>query len=197
MISIISNNPLWFGLFLTLSVLALTIILERAWILYKKTPLLAEKDELQLIEYIRSDRFEDALSFCRLQSHPGYRVVAKLIETRNSSYKAETIAKEETMRQIASFEKYVPSLGTISTVSPLLGLLGTVTGMIQSFRAFGESASRSTQLMGGIDSALMTTAFGLIIAIPSLIMYNYFVRRINALAEETDILVEIYFNEVN
>ena len=60
--------------------------------------------------------------------------------------------------------------------------------MIKSFRVFENSASRSAQLMGGIDEALITTALGLIVAIPSLIMYNYYVRRVNSLSEEINIL---------
>lgn len=83
----------------------------------------------------------------------------------------------------------LPLLGTISTVSPLIGLLGTVTGMIKSFHAFeagGAGGLEQPLLLGGIDEALITTCFGLIIAIPALIAYNSYAARVNAILDELD-----------
>lgn len=181
---------------LMVSILGLTIILERAWALLKKTTLLDTEDERQLLTYIKNSRFDDAIAFCRLQTHPAYHVAKTVIESRDLDIDLVSLADEETLRQVSSLEKYLPTLGTISTVAPLLGLLGTVTGMIKSFRAFEENAARSTQMMGGIDEALLTTALGLIVAIPALIMYNYFVRRVNTLSEETGILSQMVLEQL-
>lgn len=85
--------------------------------------------------------------------------------------------------------KRLSLLGTISTVSPLIGLLGTVTGMIKSFHAFeagGGAGLERPLLLGGIDEALITTCFGLIIAIPALIAYNAYAARVNGILDELD-----------
>jgi len=194
-----ANIPPWFIplLIILVSVLALTVMLERGWLLMRRIDLLNVPDERQLLEYLRKRKFDDAAAFCRLQNHPAYKVVLSIIESRKSNIHVKSIAQEETMRQLAFLEKYLPTLGTISTIAPLLGLLGTVTGMIKSFRAFEQSAGRNTQLMGGIDEALITTALGLIVAIPSLIMYNYYIRRVNTFAEETDVLTQMVLQELS
>lgn len=190
--------PSWFIplLILGVSVIALTIILERGWLLMRKIQLLNIDDERELLEFLRNKKYDDALSFCRLQSHPAYKVVLSLIDSRDGQIELKSIAEEETLRQSALMERFLPTLGTISTVAPLLGLLGTVTGMIKSFRSFEESASKSAQLMGGIDEALITTALGLVVAIPALIMYNYYIRRVNTFGEETDILSQMVITEL-
>ena len=198
MSTLIAGIPGWFipVLILMVSVLALTIILERSWTLLKRFDLLNLEDERRLIEFIREEDYEKAGSFCRTQVHPAYKVVLAMIESKDTDINMKSISDEETLKQLNMMEKYLPTLGTISTISPLLGLLGTVTGMIKSFRAFEDSGSRSMQLMGGIDEALITTALGLIVAIPALIMYNYFVRRVNTLSEESNIMVRMVQEEL-
>ena len=104
-------------------------------------------------------------------------------EARNASPEQ----RERARRTFASgLKRRLPALGTISTVAPLVGLLGTVTGMIKSFYAFEAQDAARPMLLGGIDEALITTCFGLIIAIPALIAYNTFAARVNALLDELD-----------
>ncbi|MDH5719459.1 MAG: MotA/TolQ/ExbB proton channel family protein [Spirochaetia bacterium] len=198
MSTLIAGIPGWFipVLILMVSILALTIILERSWTLLKRFELLNLEEERKLIEYLRNKDYENAASFCRTQVHPAYKVVLAMIDSKDTDIDLQAISDEETLRQVNMMEKYLPTLGTISTVSPLLGLLGTVTGMIKSFRAFEDTGSRSMQLMGGIDEALITTALGLIVAIPALIMYNYFVRRVNTLSEESNVMVRMAQEEL-
>ena len=97
------------------------------------------------------------------------------------------LAQERCLFEIENLEKYLPSLYTIATVSPLLGILGTVTGMIKSFQALAQG--KSATLLGGIDEALITTAMGLAIAIPALVMHNYFVKRIQLYEDEINFFV--------
>ena len=198
MSTLIAGIPGWFipVLILVVSILALTIILERSWTLLKRFELLNLEDERKLIEFIRNDDYENAASFCRAQVHPAYKVALAMIDSKDTGINIKAISDEETLKQLSMMEKYLPTLGTISTVSPLLGLLGTVTGMIKSFRAFEDTGSRSMQLMGGIDEALITTALGLIVAIPALIMYNYFVRRVSTLSEESNVMVRMVQEEL-
>ena len=195
--ALMANIPDWFmpTLILLVSILALTVIFERGWLLLRRIQFLDIDDERQLINYIREKKYEEAESFCRMQNHPAYKVILAVLESRGSKINLKSIAEEENLRQTAFLEKYLPTLGTISTIAPLLGLLGTVTGMIKSFRAFEQNVGRSEQLMGGIDEALITTALGLIVAIPALIMYNYYVRRVGTFTEETNVLTDMVIEE--
>ncbi|TND06842.1 MAG: biopolymer transport protein ExbB [Gammaproteobacteria bacterium] len=92
-------------------------------------------------------------------------------------------AIEETGRQVVmELERYLNTLGTIASVSPLLGLLGTVFGMIQVFTSLSTGgAGNPGALAGGISQALITTAAGLSVAIPSLMFYRYFRGRVDEL----------------
>ena len=202
MSSLFIGIPFWFIplLILIVSILSLTIILERAWSLVHRIKPIKKEDQDQLIGYIKKKDFNNAISFCRLQQHPAYKVAVAIIEEAGRSketYDLKNISDEASLEQLRDIERYLPSLGTISTVSPLLGLLGTVTGMIKSFSAFENAASQSSQLFGGIDEALVTTAFGLIVAIPSLVMYNSFVKRVGSLVNDINLLSEIIIKILN
>ncbi len=98
--------------------------------------------------------------------------------------------------QVADLERYVPLLGTVAGATPFIGLLGTVIGIIRAFKSIAVSGGGGPQAVaGGISEALVATAFGLIVAIPALVSYNYFSTRIRRLTEEMEIcadgLVEI------
>ena len=197
---LMAGIPDWFVpmIILLVSILALTIILERGFLLLHRIDLLKIEDERELLTMLREGRYEDATSYCRMQNHPAYKIVLALIENKDGNISLKSISEEESLRQLALLEKYLPTLGTISTVAPLLGLFGTVTGMIKSFRAFaGAMNENNAQLMGGIDEALITTALGLVVAIPALIMYNYYIRRVNTFGEESEILTQMVLAELN
>ncbi|MDH4263241.1 MAG: MotA/TolQ/ExbB proton channel family protein [Spirochaetia bacterium] len=198
MSSIIASVPSWIipTLLVLTSIITLTIILERGWLLMHRINLIEVKDEMQLLEFIRKKKFDDAESFCRLQNHPAYKVALGIIEARNGHIDLKHVSEEIELRQITYLEKYLPSLGSISTVAPLLGLLGTVTGMIRAFRAYAQTASRSSQLVGGLDEALISTAMGLMVAIPALIFFNYFIGRVNTYISETNLLTDMVLKEM-
>ncbi len=200
MSSIFAGIPGWFIpiVILIVSILSLTIILERSWILIKKIKPINKKSEEKLLSYIKSRKYEDASSFCRLQSHPAYEVALAILEGRNNAGKSlANIVEESTLVQIKKLERHLSNLGTISTIAPLLGLLGTVTGMIKAFRAFEQVISRNQQLFSGIDEALITTALGLVVAIPSLIMYNFFVRKLDLIIKEMELFSEMMLRILN
>ena len=77
--------------------------------------------------------------------------------------------------------RYLGVLGTVVGISPLLGLLGTVTGMIQVFKTIAASGGGASELSGGISEALITTATGLLIAIPALVAYNYYRGKVDTI----------------
>ncbi len=196
MSTIIAGLPDWIitSMILLVSIIALAIILERTYFLVRKLKMLDLQEERQLLTYIRERKFDDAIAFCRLHNHPAYNVARVLIESRDGKIDLKNIASEDLIRELAILERYLPALGTISSVAPMLGLLGTVTGMIKAFSGFANN--QGTQLIKGIDEALITTALGLMVAIPALIMYNYFSRRVALIIEEANILVEMVIAEL-
>ncbi|MOA05184.1 Biopolymer transport protein ExbB [compost metagenome] len=104
--------------------------------------------------------------------------------------------EEAAARVIHDLERYLNALGTIAAIAPLLGLLGTVIGMIQIFSGFmGSGMSNAPVLAGGISTALITTAAGLIVAIPALFFHRYLQRRVDELVvgmeQEAIRLVEV------
>lgn len=189
MSEMISIIPAWFipVTIVLVSIIALTIILERSWVLTAASKKTAKDEEKEFEKLAASNNTEDILGFCAVHRNPWYQVLSVIIKD-NITNAADIETEKKNM--LTSLEKYLPALGTIATIAPLLGLLGTVTGMIKSFRAF--ESTMNTAMMRGIDEALITTALGLIVAIPALIMYNYFVRKVNLLAEETDTKVDFY-----
>ena len=99
----------------------------------------------------------------------------------------EEIIREAVLAQTGELEKGMWLLGAVVNTAPQLGLLGTVTGMIASFSALtSNNADSAKAVAAGISEALYTTAFGLIVAIPSLVFYNYFNRRIDAIILEME-----------
>ena len=199
MSELIAGIPSWalYGAIIFVSIIATTIILERGWVLLRKTKNLNPEDERRLISLLQDKKYDEAISFCRMQSHPAFQVAMRLIETRSGDIALENIAEEEIMRQLQLLERYLPTLGSISTIAPLLGLLGTVIGMIDSFAKLAVEVKEKKLLAVGIDKALITTALGLMVAIPSLIMFNYYVRRVSLLGDETDIIKKMVIDELN
>jgi len=99
---------------------------------------------------------------------------AVIVEPRITETKLRQVFELAGRSAIHQLERYLNTLGTIATAAPLLGLLGTVVGMIEIFGSQGPSGGNPAQLAHGISIALYNTAFGLIVAIPSLMFYRYF-----------------------
>ncbi len=190
---LIAGLPDWVvtSMILITSVIAFTIILERGYSLMHRLKLLDLDKEKVFLAHVEKGEYDMALSLAASEKHPAYRIAETILLARESTVDKKSLMDEAVMKELAGLERYLPTLGTVSTVAPLLGLLGTVTGMIKSFQAFETSASRSAQLMTGIDEALITTALGLVVGIPALIAYNYYVARANKLIDEATIMNEM------
>src|SRR5262249_7573913 len=102
-------------------------------------------------------------------------------------------------RQVSKLRKNLRILNAVATISPLLGLLGTVIGMISCFNAIATSNAmgKSEQLAGGVGMALINTAGGLAVAIPALILYMYFAAKIDSLVMEMDLLAQKVVNLIS
>ena len=161
------------------SILALAVVLERAWTWWRVGP--THDGEAVLTEAARGDW----AAACRLGEaslSPPARVLAAGIRHRNP---AATLAMEAAARhEIARLKRFLPVLDTIVTLSPLLGLLGTVTGMIAAFGVMGQSGMNSPHaITGGVAEALIATAVGLGIAIAALVPLNFFNSRVDTMLE--------------
>ena len=126
--------------------------------------------------------FLTALDVCNSYETPTAQVVGKALAFRNySPDDIKDAVMTESTRQIPRLEKFLTSLGTIANIATLLGLLGTVTGNIRAFGVLGAGGTMGNPavLAGAIAEALVTTASGLVVSIPSLIFHNFFVSRAN------------------
>lgn len=163
------------------SLFSMTIIGERAWSL-RQAKILGH-DVTKHVLYWVSQRKLSAKEIERVATlSPLGSVLAKGIPQLNQSPEDLQQNMQQQGRQVVlNMEKYLNTLGTLATITPLLGLLGTVMGMIQVFSAL-EAQGATSMLADGIAKALITTAFGLIVAIPSLVAHRYFHRKIEEIA---------------
>jgi biopolymer transport protein ExbB len=163
------------------SVLSVAIIAERFWALRRGNvvpPGVGQQVEDWAARHELDRRHIDQL---RSGSALG-RVLAAALVNRHRSRELIKEAVEDTGRHVVhELERFLNTLGTIAGISPLLGLLGTVIGMIKVFSAIlVHGVGDATQLAGGISEALITTAAGLTVAIPSFFFYRYFKGRVTA-----------------
>lgn len=108
-------------------------------------------------------------------------VLAETIRRRNHTPAERRLAVEDVGRQQAYYlNKYLPALGMIATIAPLLGLFGTVIGMIEIFAAYKPDGSDPAQLARGISVALYNTGFGILIAVPAIIAHRYFKSKVSS-----------------
>lgn len=156
------------------------IILERV-VYFKNVKKNDEILDLKLESAIRNQDFDDAVTFCTAANTPVSNTIRKAIEVRNMDESdMREIVQSEMNNQIPSLEHSLTLLGTIASISTLLGLFGTVIGNIQAFGVMGgEAGMDPAALAGSISTALLTTAAGLLVAIPSMIFNNSFNRRVD------------------
>jgi biopolymer transport protein ExbB len=164
------------------SVVAVAIVLERLWTLQEKR-VLPPNVTTQVWDWIQHNQLDMQHVQQVHASSPLGQVLAVGLTYRHATRDVLKEAIEDTGRHVVhGLERYLNTLGTIAAISPLLGLLGTVSGMIRSFTAItAEGVGNPTVLAGGISEALITTAAGLTVAIPALIAYRYLRGRVDAL----------------
>lgn len=169
------------------SVVSMAIIGERFWAL-RRQRICPRNLVDQIWKWAISDRI-DAMQITAVRaSSPLGRVLAAGLANRHHSHEIMKTSIEDTGRHVVhDLERYLNTLGTIAAISPLLGLLGTVIGTIQVFHAISAAGTGNPQVLsGGLSTALLTTAGGLIVAIPSLMFYRYFRGRIDAIVVEME-----------
>ncbi|HEX5513329.1 MAG TPA: MotA/TolQ/ExbB proton channel family protein [Gammaproteobacteria bacterium] len=169
------------------SVVSMAIVLERTWAL-RRSEIIPPHLVAQVWHQVKSRQLKpDQLKALR-ESSPLGQILAAGLANRNQPREVMMESIEDVGRHEAhSLERFINTLGTIAAISPLLGLLGTVFGMIEVFNVIGtQGLGKAGALAGGISEALITTAAGLIVAIPTLIAHRYFRRRVDTLVIEME-----------
>ncbi len=181
------------------SVVALAIIGERFFAL--RESVVAPQNLLSEVQTWLAKGGVTKETVARLEQHSLLgQIFASALANSKNSREVTKEAIEETGRVVAhEMEKYLSTLGTIATVSPLLGLLGTVIGMVELFGAFTATGHDVAQFARGISVALYNTAGGIVVAVPAMIAYRYFRTRVDGLLVEMEQqaikLVEIIHGE--
>jgi biopolymer transport protein ExbB len=172
------------------SVLGLAIIIVKLWTLFK-IRIDAEEFTDIVIEKVRAKRFDEAIALCAARA--GYPIANTLkagldaLEKRGcDAHEIEKAMERSGNREVNKLEQHIGGLISIIGIEPLLGFLGTITGLIRAFMAWERAGSNITvsQLAGGIYEAMITTAAGLIIAVPYYLVCNYIISRIKYISYE-------------
>ncbi len=171
------------------SIVALAITIERFWSLRRATIDTREfMDTMRTV--LRQNRIPEAVQICDETDGPIARITkAGLLKHKRSKEDIREAIEDAGHLEVPRLERNLSALATCANVSPLLGLLGTVAGMI---KAFGQIQHKQGQvnpsdLAEGIGNALVTTAAGLTVAIPTLVIYNYFVTRVENMILEMEL----------
>jgi biopolymer transport protein ExbB len=184
---LISGGPVMIPIGLC-AVIATILIIER--ILFYGAVKKGERDLLpRLRSSIAKGHYDEAAAICDTVDSPVSRLMKTGIENRQFS---DALVKEAVMnqanREVPRLERFLSTIGTIANISTLLGLLGTVTGNIQAFGVLGDMGTMGNPAMlaSSISEALVTTAAGLIVSIPTVVFYNYFIAEVNRMVTEME-----------
>lgn len=176
------------------SIVATAIVLERLWAL--RAQQVAPPGLLQqtLTQSNQLPLSSEQLQQLRENSSLGRILAAGLARREQGAARIREALQTAGAHEVHLLERFLSPLGSIAAITPLLGLLGTVVGMIDVFQQLDLAAGNAQQLAGGISVALITTAAGLTVAIPALVMHRYFLRRVSdlvvALEEESQKLLD-------
>jgi len=174
------------------SVVAAAIILERLWTLQEQRVL--PRDLVRRVrQLVEADQITDKVIAALEQNSPLGRVLAAGLASRHRSREIMMERLEDAGRHVVhDLERFLNTLGTIASTSPLLGLLGTVTGIIKSFNALQAGAAGDPRMLsGGIAEALIATAVGILVALPAVIFYNVFQKKGGDIEEQAAALGNI------
>ena len=174
------------------SFFALAIIIDKSiYFCMIKTNSFALKK--RVIDLLKDNKLKEAISVCESDKSPVAKVLkAGLLKFGSSKEQIKENIEEISLFEIPKLESKLGALATIAHITPLLGLLGTVTGMTASFhtiqvRAASFNPVTPGDLAGGIGEALLTTVAGLVIAIPSFVAYNYFLSRVDSIVLDMEV----------
>ena len=169
------------------SVIAVAITVERIWSLQTHR-VLPEGLLDKVWQMVQANQVTGEVLETLQRNSPLGRVLAAGLKSRHQSRDQMMERLEDTGRHVVhELERFLNTLGTVASIAPLLGLLGTVTGIIRAFNVINEGAMGDPRMLsGGISEALITTAAGLLVAIPALVAYRYLRGRVDGLVVEME-----------
>ena len=173
------------------SIVALAVIIERLYHLHRAR-IDSDKFMESISNTLRRNRVMEAIDLCEKTPGPVAHIIkAGILKHDRSRTEIKEAIEDAGICEVPRLEKNLGALATIAHISPLLGLLGTVTGMVRAFQIIQEKATSlhlvsPGDLAGGIWEALITTAAGLIVAIPTFVAYNYLVSRVKGFILEME-----------
>ena len=189
MLNIIQEGGVLMYPIIACSIVALAITIERFWTLRRATIDTREfMDAMRTV--LRQNRIQEAVAICDETDAPVARIMKAGVLKHNRSKEDIREAIEDAGHlENPRLERYMSALATCANIAPLLGLLGTVQGMIKAFAQIQHKQGQvnPSDLAEGIGNALITTAAGLTVAIPALVVYNYFVTRVENMILEMEI----------
>lgn len=176
--------PIWPLIFV--SIVALALIIERAWTLRRAQIIPPGLVDKVIAEYRKKGLTQELVDLTAGQGLMG-QILASGLANIKSPRPVVKEALEETGSVVAhGLEKYLNAIGTIAAAAPLMGLLGTIIGMIEIFGSTGSAGVDPTRLANGISVALYNTAMGIIVAVPALMFYRYFRGKVDSLLIEME-----------
>ena len=187
MIDLIIKGGIFMYPIMFCSIVALAVFLERLWVL-RRTHTIPEGFIGQVAELLKKQKISEAIILCQSDMSSIAKIfLAGLKNTQKGMWLVKEAVEERGSREATILEKNVGILSTIANLTPLLGLLGTVSGMIKTFNAISvQGIGNPAPLAGGIAEALITTATGLCIAIPTLVCYRFLKDKASALVFEME-----------
>ena len=187
MIEIVKSGGYLMAPIIICAIIAMGIVLERFWTLRQKR-VIPEDLTSQVWSWVKNDQLDQKQIQTLYQGSPLGQILAAGLINRSRDRAVLKDSIEDTGRHVVhELERYVETLGTVAAVTPLLGLLGTVIGMVKVFTAITtHGVGNPTVLAGGIAEALITTAAGLTVAIPALIAYRYYRTRVDKLVVDME-----------
>lgn len=190
---------------LALSLAAVIVIVERL-LAFRENGRIDPRLVKNVIDLCRQGSFDEALKLCKASTGPQAASLAVVLEHRSQpTREVERLVEETGQDYFIRLERLLPVLDTTTTIAPLLGLLGTIVGMIGAFNAIAaqQHHGNNDSVLAGVGEALYATATGLIIAVICFAAYNYFAARIRTITAETEqsvtrlinVLTEIHHQE--
>ena len=142
---------------------------------------------------LKKSSIDGAMLLCAAYKGPVIDMIKKIVSSWDDSSSLEFRIKNISEEAVKTIERFANLTATIGTISPMLGIFGTVTGMMKSFSGLAGSSPSSNLLAQGIAEALITTAMGLMVAIPSVLFYNYLVTKAETYAGEIEYIANTFF----